>query len=71
MRENPKTKDSTGVLPCFSQFYQKSNMILWSIRTFWYKGSAENKKRNMFAKRPISHKNSSLNLKGVFNKKKR
>ena len=30
----------------FSLFDQKSNMILWSIRTFWYKGSAENKKNN-------------------------
>ena len=23
----------------------ESNMILWSIRTFWYKGSAENKEQ--------------------------
>ena len=43
MRQNPKTKDSTCDLQYFSFFYQKSNMILWSIRTFWYKGSAENK----------------------------
>ena len=46
MRENPKTQDSTGDLPCFSHlFYQNSNMILWSIRTFWYKGSAEIKEK--------------------------
>ena len=48
---------------CFSQFYQKSNMILWAIRTLWYKGSAENKKKHMFAKKGISIKNSSLKLK--------
>ena len=28
-----------------SSFYQKWNMILWSIRTFWYKGSSEIKKK--------------------------
>ena len=38
-------------------FYQKSNMILWSIRTFWYKGSAENKtKIHVREKRYISQK---------------
>ena len=46
MRENPKTQDSTCDLPWLALFYPKSNMILWSIRTFWYKGSAENKKRS-------------------------
>ena len=54
MRENQKTQDSFVVyilLFCI-YFYQKSNMILWSIRTFWYKGSAENKeKKHMFAKK--------------------
>ena len=25
--------------------YQKSKMILWSIRSFWYKGSAGNKEQ--------------------------
>ena len=45
MRENPQTQDSTWDLPDFFIFYQKSNMILWSIRTFWYKGSAKNKKK--------------------------
>ena len=28
----------------FSLFYEKVKMIMWSIRTFWYNGSAENKK---------------------------
>ena len=45
MRENPQTQDSTGVLQYLSHFYQKSNIIIWSIRTLWYKGSAENKKK--------------------------
>ena len=31
-------------------------MILWSIRTFWYKGSAEEKNKNMFAKKYLSQK---------------
>ena len=53
----------------FSQFYQKSNMILWSIRTFWYKGSAENKNKKMFAEKGISLKNSSLKLKAWFRRK--
>ena len=51
MRENPKTQDSTYDLHVFSHFYQKSNMILWSIRTFWYKGSAENKKKQRVRKK--------------------
>ena len=50
----------------FSQFYQKSNMILWSIRTFWYKGSAENKKNKHVRKKSISLKNSSLKQKVWF-----
>ena len=41
----------------FSLYYQKSNIILWSIRTFWYKGSAENKKKqHVHGKRHISQK---------------
>ena len=44
MRENPKTQDPACDLPDFSFCYKKSNMILRSIRTFWYKGSVENKK---------------------------
>ena len=63
MRENPKTQDPSCDLPVFFIVYQKSNMILWSIRTFWYQSSAENKKTDMFAKRRRSLKNSSLKLK--------
>ena len=43
--KTPKPKIRPVLYNVFSQFYQKSNMILWSIRTFWYKGSAENKKQ--------------------------
>ena len=57
MRENPRTQDSTCVLPYVFTFYQKSKMILWSIRTFWYKGSAENtKKKHVRKKAYISQK---------------
>ena len=58
MRETQKTQDLTGVLQYrFSPFYKKSNMILWSIRTFWYKGSAENKeKKDVRKKRYLSQK---------------
>ena len=57
MRENPKTQIRRVFYNVFSQFYQKSNMILWSIRTFWYKGSAENnKKTDLREKRYISQK---------------
>ena len=53
----------------FSHFRPKSNMILWSIRTFWYKDSAENKKKYMFANKCIFLKNSSLALTVWFFKK--
>ena len=57
MSENPKTQDSTCHLQCVSFFYQKSNMILWSIHTFWYKGLAENhKKEHVHTKAYISQK---------------
>ena len=69
MRENPQTQDSTCVLPVFLQFYQKSNMILWSIRTFWYKGSAENKeKRHVREKRYISQKQQPKTQSMIFHK---
>ena len=57
---------SHSKVPSARQFYQQSNMILWSIRTFWYKGSAENNKKNMVAKKCISLKNSSLKFKVCF-----
>ena len=46
MRENAKNQDSTCDLPyIFFTFYPKSNMILCSIHTFWYKGSVEIKEQ--------------------------
>ena len=51
MRENPKTKVSTCDLPCFLICYQKTNMILWSIRIFWYRGSAEIKEHQYVRKK--------------------
>ena len=70
MRENPKTQDSTCVLPCvFTILPQKSNMILWSIRTFWYKGSAENKKKiHVREKRYISQKQQPKTQSMIFHK---
>ena len=54
MRETPQTPDSNRDLPCVFIYLQKTAMILWSIRTFWYKGSAEIKETNMFAKTYLS-----------------
>ena len=70
MSENPQTQDSTSVLRCFSQFHPKSNMILWSIHTFWYKGSAENKKQiHVREKRYISQKQQPTNQSMIFQTK--
>ena len=41
MIENQKNQDATCDIPWFYLFYQKSKMIPGTIRTFWYKGSAE------------------------------
>ena len=69
MRENPRTQGSTRVLPGFVCFYQKSNMILGSIRTFWYKGSAKNnKKRHVREKRYISQKQQPKTQSMIFTK---
>ena len=69
MRENLQNQDSTCDLPCFLLLYQKSNMILWSIRTFWYKGSAENKrKRHVREKRYISQKQQPKTQSMIFQK---
>ena len=35
-----------------------------TFTTFWYKGSADNKEKKPFAKRPMSLKKGSLKLKG-------
>ena len=59
MRENPQTQDSTGDLPYCFILYQKSNMILWSIRTFWYKGSAENKNKQTCSHKKIYLSNTA------------
>ena len=70
MRENPKTQEIRPVCyHVFSQFYQKSNMILWSIRTFWYKGSAKNKKKkHVREKRYISQKQQPKTKIMIFHK---
>ena len=45
-------------------------MILWSIRTFWYKGSAEIEETNQVRnKHAISLKNSSPDSKADFSEK--
>ena len=46
MEKTQKPKIRLVIYHEFSLVYQKSNMILWSIHTFWYKGSAENKNKN-------------------------
>ena len=74
MRENPKTQDSTCDLPCIFIFYQKSNMILWSIRTFWYKGSAAIKekchvRKNTYIYQKQQPKTQSVIKKGIWYKK--
>ena len=57
MRENPQTQDPTCVLPCVFTNLPKVEYYPWSIRTFWYKGSAENKKKkHVREKRYISQK---------------
>ena len=70
MRENQKTQDSTCVLPCFFTILPKVEyVILWSIRTFWYKGSAENKKKiHVREKRYISQKQQPKTQSVIFKK---
>ena len=69
MRENPKAQDSTCDLQYLFICYQKSNIILWSIRTFWYKGSAENnKKRHVREKNYISKKQQPETKSVIFQK---
>ena len=49
--------------------YQKSKTILWSIRTFWYKGSAENKeKTHVREKACISQKQQPKTQSMIFQK---
>ena len=53
-----------------SLFDQKVKMILWSIHTFWYKGSAENK-GNKLGKMFFFLKNNSPDLKAYFSKNRK
>ena len=56
----------------FSLVYEKVKMILWSIRTFWYKGSAKTMENDKFEKKAslsLSLKNSSPDSKAVFSGK--
>ena len=67
-----KPKIRLVIYNVFSLFYQKSNMILWSIRTFWYKGSAENKKKKTYPRQNhISQKQLPKTKSVIFRKKLR
>ena len=44
-------------------------MILWSIRTFWYKGSAEIKEKWQVRQKALFLKNNSSGLKADFHQK--
>ena len=44
-------------------------MILWSIHTFWYKGSAEIKEKCQVRKKALFLKNNSQGLKAVFSQR--
>ena len=52
-----------------SLLYQKMKIILWSIHTLWYKGSAPNKEKRQGRKMSLSLKNSSPESKADFSKK--
>ena len=53
-KEKPKTKILLVFYNGFHYVYQKMNMILWSIRTFWYKGSAKNDEKMTNSKKESS-----------------
>ena len=53
MRENPQNQDSTGDVQCCLLCYQKPKRIPGSIRTFWCKGSAENKDKCQVRKKGV------------------
>ena len=44
-------------------------VILWSIRTFWYKGLAKIRAKIKFVKKPLVCKNSSSDEKAVFHQR--
>ena len=54
-QRNLKNQGSTSLLLRFCVCYQKK-MISWSIRTFWYKGMAENHEKCQVRNKPISQK---------------
>ena len=72
MRENPTNQDSTSVLPSvcvFSHFfYQAVEIVPVSIRTSWYKGSADNNGKCQVREKALSLKNSPYS-KAHFGKK--
>ena len=73
-QRNPKseTTPKTKTRPVFynevSLFFKENEMVLWSIRTFWYKGSAENKENGKFEKK-LYLKNCSPGSKADFSEK--
>ena len=50
IRETNKKKIRFVIYNGFSFFYEKMKMILWSIRTFWYKGLAKIKGKSSLIK---------------------
>ena len=58
---------STGILKYVLIVYTKMKLILWSIRTSWYKGSAEiNKKQSSLKKNVLFLENISPGFKAFF-----
>ena len=47
-------------------FTKKIEMILCSIRTFWYKGSAENKEKGQVIKKDCIPQRQQRGLEGLF-----
>ena len=52
-----------------SLLYQKTKIILWSIHTFWYKGSAENREQWQVRQKVVFIKNISPGLKADFSQR--
>ena len=69
IRETPRNQDSTCVLQWFSLCYQKVKVILWSIRTLWYKGWAGNNEKWLVRKKALSLETSSPDSKAAFSGK--
>ena len=57
-------------LPSFSFFEEKVKVILWSIRTFWYKGLAKKTMKNgEFEQKASILKKKVVRMKKLFSKK--